>query len=80
MIGVIAAGAARLPMGGIQGVFEDVAAPVLGDAVPATPLNKMCGSGMKAARDQFDRILLIRAAVPGSVMARSSTKYSWKGS
>jgi len=101
---VVIAGAARTPMGGFQGVFDGVGAPVLGGAaikaaiegagatsemieevlmgcvlpaglgqaparqagfaaglgeeVPATTLNKMCGSGMKAAMMAFDQIAL----------------------
>src|SRR6056297_2327181 len=99
---VVIAGAARTPMGGFQGVFDGIAAPVLGGAaikaaledagaatvdevlmgcvlpagqgqaparqagfagglgeeVPATTLNKMCGSGMKAAMIAFDQIAL----------------------
>ena len=35
----------------------------LGDEVPATTLNKMCGSGMKAAMMAFDRIALGQADV-----------------
>jgi acetyl-CoA C-acetyltransferase len=99
---VVIAGAARTPMGGFQGVFQDVTAASLGgvalkaalqDArctavdevimgcvlgagqgqaparqagfaaglnkdVPATTLNKMCGSGMKAAMIANDQIAL----------------------
>ena len=99
---VVIAGAARTPMGGFQGVFQDVTAASLGggalkaalqDArctavdevimgcvlgagqgqaparqagfaaglnkdVPATTLNKMCGSGMKAAMIAHDQIAL----------------------
>ncbi|WP_306152293.1 acetyl-CoA C-acyltransferase [Roseovarius sp. MMSF_3281] len=99
---VVIAGAARTPMGGFQGDFDGVEAPVLGGAairaalvdarsdtvdevlmgcvlpagqgqaparqagfagglgedVPATTLNKMCGSGMKAAMIGFDQIAL----------------------
>ncbi len=104
MKNVVIAGAARTPMGGFQGVFADVDAPVLGgaaikaaiegagakidrveevlmgcvlpagmgqaparqagfaaglgDEVPATTLNKMCGSGMKTAMVAFDQIAL----------------------
>lgn len=104
MKNVVIAGAARTPMGGFQGVFADVDAPVLGGAaikaaiegagakpelieevlmgcvlpggmgqaparqagfaaglgeeVPATTLNKMCGSGMKTAMIAFDQIAL----------------------
>lgn len=104
MKNVVIAGAARTPMGGFQGVFADVDAPVLGgaaikaamdgagakpdqieellmgcvlpaglgqaparqagfaaglgDDVPATTLNKMCGSGMKTAMVAFDQIAL----------------------
>lgn len=99
---VYIAGAARTPMGGLQGVFADVDAPTLGgvaikaalagaggltvdavlmgcvlpagqgqaparqagfqaglgEEVPATTLNKMCGSGMQAAMIGFDQIAL----------------------
>src|SRR6056297_1609720 len=99
---VVIAGAAGTPMGGFQGDFDGVGAPVLGGAairaaldgagartvdevlmgcvlpagqgqaparqagflgglgedVPATTLNKMCGSGMKAAMIAFDQIAL----------------------
>ncbi|MGB5066162.1 MAG: acetyl-CoA C-acyltransferase [Albidovulum sp.] len=101
---VVIAGAARTAMGGFQGVFSTLAAPVLGGAaiaaaltdagaesglvdellmgcvlpagqgqaparqagfhaglgetVPATTLNKMCGSGMKAAMIAHDQIAL----------------------
>jgi len=104
MKNVVIAGASRTPMGGFQGVFADVDAPVLGGAairaaiagagakpdqieevlmgcvlpagigqaparqagfaaglgeeVPATTLNKMCGSGMKTAMVAFDQIAL----------------------
>lgn len=102
MKNVIIAGAARTPMGGFQGDFTAVSAPVLGavairgaldgagvesvdevlmgcvlphgqgqaparqagfgaglgEDVPATTLNKMCGSGMKAAMIAFDQIAL----------------------
>ncbi|PHQ97463.1 MAG: acetyl-CoA C-acyltransferase [Marinosulfonomonas sp.] len=104
MKNVVIAGAARTPMGGFQGVFADVDAPVLGgvaikaaiegagakpslieevlmgcvlpagigqaparqagfaaglgEEVPATTLNKMCGSGMKTAMVAFDQIAL----------------------
>jgi acetyl-CoA C-acetyltransferase len=106
---VFIAGAARTPMGGFQGVFANVGAPVLGgvaiagalkdagargdqieellmgcvlpagqgqaparqagfaaglgEGVPATTLNKMCGSGMKAAMMGFDQIALGQASV-----------------
>ncbi|WP_457650063.1 thiolase family protein [Profundibacter sp.] len=101
---VVIAGASRTPMGGFQGVFDGVDAPVLGGAaikaaiegagatpemiqevlmgcvlpaglgqaparqagfaaglgeeVPATTLNKMCGSGMKTAMMAYDQIAL----------------------
>jgi acetyl-CoA C-acetyltransferase len=104
---VVIAGARRTAMGGLQGVFAGVAAPVLGGAalaaalddagrpaidevimgcvlpagqgqaparqagfaaglgqeVPATTVNKMCGSGMKAAMLAFDRLALGHADV-----------------
>ncbi len=99
---VVISGAARTPMGGFQGVFDNVQAADLGGAairaalkgagtdtvdellmgcvlpagqgqaparqagfaaglgeeVPATTLNKMCGSGMKAAMIGYDQIAL----------------------
>jgi acetyl-CoA C-acetyltransferase len=101
---VVIAGASRTPMGGFQGVFDGIEAPVLGGAaikaaiegagatpemieevlmgcvlpaglgqaparqagfaaglgeeVPATTLNKMCGSGMKTAMMAYDQIAL----------------------
>ncbi|MFV1529104.1 MULTISPECIES: acetyl-CoA C-acyltransferase [unclassified Phaeobacter] len=102
MKNVVIAGAARTPMGGFQGMYDGVAAAVLGGAairaalegagastvdevlmgcvlpagqgqaparqagfaaglgeeVPATTLNKMCGSGMKAAMIAYDQIAL----------------------
>ncbi|MWD29205.1 acetyl-CoA C-acyltransferase [Aquicoccus sp. SCR17] len=104
---VMIAGAARTPMGGLQGVFDGVPASTLGgtairaamdqaaaaaieevlmgcvlpagqgqaparqagfaaglgEEVPATTLNKMCGSGMKAAMVAFDQIALGRTGV-----------------
>ena len=109
MKNVVIAGAARTPMGGMQGVFGDVGAAELGgvaiaaaikgagvapsrieellmgcvlpagqgqaparqagfaaglgEEVPATTLNKMCGSGMKAAMIAFDQIALGQAGV-----------------
>ncbi|TYB90471.1 acetyl-CoA C-acyltransferase [Oceaniovalibus sp. ACAM 378] len=102
MAEIVIAGAARTPMGGFQGVFADVAAPVLGSAaiagaladaglppgtvgevlmgcvlpaglgqaparqasmgaglgedVPCTTLNKMCGSGMATLMLAHDQI------------------------
>jgi len=102
MTEVVITGAARTAMGGLQGVFADLDASVLGGAaiqaavaeggtpsvdevlmgcvlpagqgqaparqagfhaglgesVPATTLNKMCGSGMKAAMLAYDQIAL----------------------
>ena len=102
MADVVIVGAARTPIGGFQGVFDDVSAAALGgialkaalegagcptvdevimgcvlpagqgqaparqagfaagfsEAVPATTLNKMCGSGMRAAMVGFDQIAL----------------------
>jgi acetyl-CoA C-acetyltransferase len=104
MHNVVIVGAARTPMGAMQGVFADLAAPALGGAaiaaalaragvapsrvedllmgcvlpagqgqaparqagfaaglgreVPATTLNKMCGSGMKAVMIAHDQIAL----------------------
>ncbi|MFV2053739.1 thiolase family protein [Aliiroseovarius sp. YM-037] len=106
---VVIVGAARTPMGGFQGDFDGVDAPVLGgaaikaalenakvestdveellmgcvlpagqgqaparqagyqaglgDHVPATTLNKMCGSGMKAAMMAFDQVALGQSSV-----------------
>ncbi|KFE34010.1 thiolase family protein [Thioclava atlantica] len=106
---VVIAGAARTPMGGMQGVFSEVTASELGgtairaalsgagiaparveellmgcvlpagqgqaparqagfaaglgEEVPATTLNKMCGSGMKAAMMAFDQIALGQTGV-----------------
>ena len=118
---VIIAGAARTPMGGLQGAFAGVPAPVLGgtaiaaalksadaaavdevvmgcvlpagqgqaparqagfaagldDTVPATTLNKMCGSGMKAAMDAADRIALghARVIVAGGMESMTEAPY-----
>lgn len=102
MAKIVIAGAARTPMGGFQGMYENVSAADLGGAaikaalersgattvdevlmgcvlpagqgqaparqagfaaglgedVPATTLNKMCGSGMKAAMIAYDQIAL----------------------
>ena len=109
MQNVVIVGAARTAMGGFQGVFSGIAAPVLGgaairaaldgagmapdrveellmgcvlaagqgqaparqagfaaglgNAVPATTLNKMCGSGMKAVMMAHDQIALGAAGV-----------------
>jgi acetyl-CoA C-acetyltransferase len=118
---VVIAGAARTPMGGFQGDFDGVQAPVLGGAairaaleaagcetvqevvmgcvlpagqgqaparqagfaaglgedVPATTLNKMCGSGMKAAMTGFDQIALGQAetVVTGGMESMSCAPY-----
>ncbi|MBP0481552.1 thiolase family protein [Sagittula salina] len=118
---VVITGAARTPMGGFQGVFEDVPAATLGGAairaalaeaapaqvdellmgcvlpagqgqaparqagfaaglgedVPATTLNKMCGSGMKAAMMAWDRLALGQAAciVAGGMESMSQAPY-----
>lgn len=102
MTKIVIAGAARTPMGGFQGMYDNVSAADLGGAaikaalersgattvdevlmgcvlpagqgqaparqagfaaglgedVPATTLNKMCGSGMKAAMIAYDQIAL----------------------
>ncbi|MEX1661597.1 acetyl-CoA C-acyltransferase [Thioclava sp. 15-R06ZXC-3] len=109
MENVVILGAARTPMGGMQGVFSDVSASELGgvaiaaalagagvaparieellmgcvlpagqgqaparqagfaaglgEGVPATTLNKMCGSGMKAAMIAFDQVALGQTGV-----------------
>ena len=49
----------------------------LGEAVPATTLNKMCGSGMKAAMVAFDRLALghAEAIVAGGMESMSSAPY-----
>ncbi len=106
---VVIAGASRTPMGGLQGAFADVEAPVLGGAairaalegagaapdlveellmgcvlpagqgqaparqagfaaglgqgVPATTINKMCGSGMKTVMMAHDQIALGQSGV-----------------
>ncbi len=123
MKNVVIAGAARTPMGGFQGVFADVDAPVLGGAairaaikgagatpelieevlmgcvlpagmgqaparqagfaaglgeeVPATTLNKMCGSGMKTAMVAFDQIALgaTRIMVAGGMESMTKAPY-----
>ena len=118
---VVIAGAARTPMGGFQGDFDGVGAPVLGGAairaaladagaqtadellmgcvlpagqgqaparqagflgglgenVPATTLNKMCGSGMKAAMMGYDQIALGHAdvMVTGGMESMSNAPY-----
>lgn len=118
---VVIAGASRTPMGGFQGVFDGVAAAVLGGAairgalegaaattvdevlmgcvlpagqgqaparqasfaaglgegVPATTLNKMCGSGMKAAMIGFDQIALGQSEVMvvGGMESMSNAPY-----
>ncbi|MHA7829060.1 MAG: acetyl-CoA C-acyltransferase [Roseovarius sp.] len=118
---VVIAGAARTPMGGFQGDFDGVGAPVLGGAairaaldgagartvdellmgcvlpagqgqaparqagfagglgedVPATTLNKMCGSGMKAAMMAFDQIALGHAGtmIAGGMESMSMAPY-----
>jgi acetyl-CoA C-acetyltransferase len=118
---VVIAGAARTPMGGFQGVFDGIGAPVLGGAaikaaladakattvdevlmgcvlpagqgqaparqagfigglgeeVPATTLNKMCGSGMKAAMIAFDQIALghTDTMITGGMESMSNAPY-----
>ncbi|MFB9150851.1 thiolase family protein [Roseovarius ramblicola] len=118
---VVIAGAARTPMGGFQGDFDGVPAPVLGGAairaalaragattvdevlmgcvlpagqgqaparqagfaaglgedVPATTLNKMCGSGMKAAMMAHDQIALGHAEtmIAGGMESMSCAPY-----
>lgn len=118
---VVIAGAARTPMGGFQGDFENVSAAELGgvalkgalqDAniqtvdelyfgnvlsagqgqaparqagfaaglskdVPATTLNKMCGSGMKATMIGFDQIALGHSNVvaTGGMESMSNAPY-----
>lgn len=118
---VVIAGAARTPMGGFQGDFENVSAAELGgvalkgalqdaniqtvdelyfgnvlsagqgqaparqagfaaglsEDVPATTLNKMCGSGMKATMIGFDQIALGHANVvaTGGMESMSNAPY-----
>ena len=118
---VVIAGAARTPMGGFQGDFENVSAAELGgvalkgalqdaniqtvdelyfgnvlsagqgqaparqagfaaglsEDVPATTLNKMCGSGMKATMIGFDQIALGHSNVvaTGGMESMSSAPY-----
>ena len=118
---VVIAGAARTPIGGLQGDLSDIAAPKLGgiamkgaladartesvdevvmgcvlpagqgqaparqasfaaglrDHVPATTLNKMCGSGMKAAMIAFDQIALghANAMLAGGMESMSNAPY-----
>ncbi|MGY3439018.1 MULTISPECIES: acetyl-CoA C-acyltransferase [unclassified Marinovum] len=49
----------------------------LGESVPATTINKMCGSGMKAAMMAFDRIALggSEAMVAGGMESMSEAPY-----
>ncbi|MDZ4094079.1 MAG: acetyl-CoA C-acyltransferase [Paracoccaceae bacterium] len=123
MQNVVIVGAARTAMGGFQGVFSGIAAPVLGgaairaaldgagmapdrveellmgcvlaagqgqaparqagfaaglgNAVPATTLNKMCGSGMKAVMMAHDQIALGAAGVvvAGGMESMSNAPY-----
>ncbi len=121
MNNVVIAGAARTPMGGFQGEFNEVEASVLGGAairaalegagattadellmgcvlpagqgqaparqagfhgglgqqVPATTLNKMCGSGMKAAMIGFDQIALgqVDTMIVGGMESMSMSPY-----
>ncbi len=118
---VVIMGAARTPMGGFQGVFNDVSAAALGgsairaaleqagkpaidellmgcvlpagqgqaparqagfaaglgEEVPATTLNKMCGSGMKSAMMAYDRLALGDAdyIVAGGMESMSGAPY-----
>ncbi|WP_372611977.1 thiolase family protein [Aquicoccus sp.] len=118
---VVITGASRTPMGGFQGVFDDVPAADLGGAairtaltdagvnsvdevlmgcvlpagqgqaparqagfhaglgeeVPATTLNKMCGSGMRAAMMGFDQIALGHNAtmITGGMESMSNAPY-----
>jgi len=118
---VVIAGAARTAMGGFQGIFDGVAATVLGgtairaaledagattvdevlmgcvlpaglgqaparqagfagglgEEVPATTLNKMCGSGMKATMMAFDQIALGHAdtMIAGGMESMSNAPY-----
>ncbi|MBM9593698.1 thiolase family protein [Roseitranquillus sediminis] len=118
---VVIAGAARTPMGALQGALAGVVAPELGgvairaaldgagaavvdevvmgcvlpagqgqaparqagfaaglgEGVPATTLNKMCGSGMKAAMTAFDQIALgaSRVVVAGGMESMTNAPY-----
>ena len=118
---VVIAGAARTPMGGFQGVFQDLAAASLGgvalkaalqdarcksvdevimgcvlgagqgqaparqagfaagltEDVPASTLNKMCGSGMKAAMIAYDQIALgqVNLVAAGGMESMSNAPY-----
>ena len=121
MIDVVVTGAARTPMGGFQGDFSSLQAPMLGGAaiaaalraagspavdellmgcvlpagqgqaparqagfaaglaedVPATTLNKMCGSGMKAAMMAWDRLATGQAGtiVAGGMESMTNAPY-----
>jgi len=118
---VVIAGAARTPMGGFQGAFDDVTAADLGgtairaalgnaqcttvdevlmgcvlpagqgqaparqagfagglgEDVPATTLNKMCGSGMRTAMMAYDQIALGNSSVilAGGMESMSNSPY-----
>ena len=120
---VVIVGASRTPMGGLQGVFAEVDAPVLGGAairaalegagakpeiveellmgcvlpagqgqaparqagfaaglgqgVPATTINKMCGSGMKTVMMAHDQIALGQTGVmvAGGMASMSRAPY-----
>ena len=118
---VVISGAARTPMGGFQGVFDNQTAAELGgvairaaldgakvstveevlmgcvlpagqgqaparqagflaglgEDVPATTLNKMCGSGMKAAMIAFDQIALGHTStmIAGGMESMSNAPY-----
>ena len=118
---VVIAGAARTPIGGFQGIFQDLAAASLGgvalkaalqdarcksvdevimgcvlgagqgqaparqagfaagltEDVPASTLNKMCGSGMKAAMIAFDQIALgqVNLVAAGGMESMSNAPY-----
>ncbi|WP_283967021.1 acetyl-CoA C-acyltransferase [Tritonibacter sp. AK171] len=121
MTKIVIAGAARTPMGGFQGMYENVSAADLGGAaikaalersgattvdevlmgcvlpagqgqaparqagfaaglgedVPATTLNKMCGSGMKAAMIAYDQIALghMDVMVAGGMESMTNAPY-----
>ena len=118
---VIISGAARTPMGGLQGAFANMTAPALGgvasraalvgagldqpaellmgnvlsagqgqaparqagfaagltDEVPATTLNKMCGSGMKTVMMAMDAVALGQAQtiVAGGMESMTQAPY-----
>ena len=65
MESIVISGACRTPISDFQGVFPPMETPQLRDAVPATTLNRMCGSGMMAAMMAYD------ALATGSALERA---------